>query len=272
VAQGQNSDTPYKEDGFRLLLEYSLRRSMAKPVTAFCYWHLDLNAGGGYNHLAGCLGSPAIFLNLAAAKQRRCRAYFFENNEAIYRDELLPCLSSFGPGNPTALPAGSRIMPCCEDNEMAFARVTADIESLEKRPHFAMGTVLSDPNGVRVGFPRQALSDFLQRFPRMDVLQSWNLSLYRSAHGCKRQNKKGFTTWEEIDDVLAGFGRKNWYVRNPPPARIGGQQFTVFYGTNLSMQGVPRTLTYFFALDSPEGRSFLREMKHIKTGQREFSF
>jgi hypothetical protein len=71
--QGQGSQTRRKEEGFSVLLQDCLSLSKGGAARQFNYWHIDLNAGCGFNHEVGIPGSPVVFLDAVERQKRRGR-------------------------------------------------------------------------------------------------------------------------------------------------------------------------------------------------------
>src|SRR5262249_15186317 len=112
--QGQGDNTRRKEDGFGAIFHTSL--DISKGARRYPYWHIDLNAGSGFNEKAQCPGSPVVFMQEAARAARWVRAYFTDLNA-----EAAQALRQRLAGMP--LSAGGEALVFCEDNSAFLERV-----------------------------------------------------------------------------------------------------------------------------------------------------
>lgn len=257
MTQGNGRWTDRKEDGFGAALSMSLHFADKPSLTRFPYWHLDLNAGCGWNDLADCEGSPLVFVGLASSYQRPIRAFFCDHDPAV--DVLRRELEGL------ALPAHLSWECRCQDNAALLVDVASLIEANED-PRFAVGTVFCDPNGFPDGFPRQELRWFAARFPRIDLILSLNITLFRKVEKGRQSNPehmKGFAHWPALRDIPAELSREHWLIRNPPPGGTG-DQFTMLVGRNMRTGGSsPRE---FHDLASPTGQAILQTLNRVETG------
>jgi hypothetical protein len=270
--QGQGNGTVRKEAGFAAVLRMSLRVSKARPVAAFPYWHLDLNSGSGWNAKAGCLGSPAVFLDEAARAGRAGPVHvrFCDTDSAAIETLRANCFGLCSRVGPEASVA-ARAM----DNADFLRETAEEIRAAERNPGFAVGSCLCDPNGFPDGFPVEALKDFACDFPRIDLAINLNVSLFARVRGCKdsvHENiRKGFVHWPELGELIGLYPRRHWWVRNPPAGPWGMERFVTFYGHNW-----PRTKRTAFAefvpLDSLAGQEIVGTFKRQASDQKLFSF
>lgn len=261
--QGQGKGTARKEDGFAALFRLLLKVSTGEAVRNFPYWHLDLNAGVGWNDKAGCPGSPLVFLREAARVGRPCRAYFCDNDpEAAGRLQA----NVLAEGAP---PEGSERHVVCCDNADLLARVGAEIAADERVPELAVGSCVCDPNGFRQWFPVGGLVDFFDRFRRIDCILNLNTSLFARVEGCKRSAnaaiRKGFEDWPELGELLGGFHKQTCFIRNPSKGGGGRERFVTFLGTNARIKRTP--FKDFYPLDSWQGQEIVRTLRRVDVGQ-----
>jgi hypothetical protein len=183
----------------------------------FCYWHFDANAGSGWNRQAGVDGSPVVFHRIADAYLTglKRQAFFCDLNAAAL-DELSKRLGRW----PAYLFGG--------DNEEAIEVFAERIRQAEK-PHFALGSVIVDPNGYWYrnakgeGAPVKALTRFAAEFPRIDIVLNLNTRSY------KLQRAQGHDVKPPIE-VLASLHKTHWLVRR---TQAGGDQFLLAVGRNV---------------------------------------
>ena len=276
MSQGQNKQgTPRKQAGFAMVLRQNLKITKSKTLGDYPYWHLDCNAGCGYNHVADCPGSPLVFLEQAERVGREFRAFFCDNDpEAM---EQLRAATLFA----VERTLSSAIRGVCCDNAVAVKLFSDWIAEDEGRPELAIGSIIVDPNGhpngparerhrKRVGYPGDtllaALKGFLDSHRRIDLILNLNISLFARARKCKdNPNTPGFDDWEDPEDVLGLKPLKaHWLVRNP--SRGGkGDRFVMFIGRNTSigMKGFEE----FYPIDSHRGQLILKNLTRVEPEQ-----
>jgi hypothetical protein len=263
--QGQGPTTVRKENGFLSLFNISL--GISKKVAEMPYWHIDLNAGSGFNEDVGCDGSPIIFLRAAAEVQRPVRAYFCDNDEASVSSlrERLATLD---------LPDNVEYVCEVSDNVEFLPRVAADIRRALGREQFAIGTCLCDPNGCN-HIPLDSIVGFFREFPRIDFILNVNCNVFRCIPGCRRSTRLPSSTVEafkiksSLPEIVEMIRKKHWLIR-APMGRPGRQMFTILAGYNLS--NAPNRFQDFFDVTSPKGEEILRRLNKIDPDQQYFSF
>jgi len=265
ATQGQGDSTPWKVDGFATVFHVSLDIGNAEKLRKWAFWHLDLNAGCGWNDKAGCEGSPISFLRVASQFKRPIRAYFCDK-----RQEACDALAGRIP--PLSLPGTIFTNVVCCDNAALLGEIAKQIRRCEN-PEYAIGQVLCDPNGFN-DMPLDALAAFAAEFPRIDVIIHLNISLFARMRGCKKseQYAKGFGSKPEPEDVLRRLGRKWWSIRRIPSRKgMKGERFTTAVGT--SFKNRSRRIMDFVDLESDEGQSIVKQLKsEDPKGQMEFAF
>jgi len=258
MSQGQGLSTRRKEERFRAVFALSL--GVSKAVSFAKYWHIDLNAGSGWNEECDCPGSPVVFLEVAEEMGRSFQAFFCDSNVDYLKElqgRVYGWIERFDE-------AGIEIMP--GDNGEALATITQRIRDEDPRPELAIGTCVCDPNGPKNGFPGKALEAFAADFPRIDLVLNVNVRVWRAAVGAREKAIKGFEDWMDLGDAISRFNKKLWMVSNPP--RVQGDCFSIFYGTNANIKET--SFQGFHSLRSREGQQILRAMNHVNVGQQHF--
>jgi hypothetical protein len=252
--QGQGKTTEYKQRGIQRIIEINLKCVCANPtkyVSRFCYWHLDLHAGGGWNELAGCMGTPLAFKAAMAAHGKEFfRAYFCDKSHpAIHQLFERP---EIGPDDRCFVFPG--------DNREVIAVFAAEIRRIENKPQHANGSIICDPNGYFYGegVPQDELAEFCREFPKIDLIMNLNvLTLQRMRpHVRKGKGKWGEACLLEISDLPFLLNRKYWLIRNV--LQKGGERFVLLVGRNFRI-GEDREFGLRF-MDSPQGQAILRKI------------
>lgn len=240
-AQGQSGDaTEIKQRG--LSFAYRIGLKVAAKFPQFRYFNFDLNAGSGFNDDAGCIGSPLTFLSEArVAGCERYFAGFCDRDEAAVRELL----------------ARLRDQRCCRvfhgDNAEFLDMVPDIIRLCGERERYAIGSVLSDPNGADV--PIEGIAELARICPRIDIIFHWNSTITkRLRYGVKPEQ----ITLEDVPHQVA---KDHWLIREPS----GPHQFTLLIGRNFRTGDWPSM--GFHHLDSPRGQSIL-ERCSVSTRER----
>lgn len=256
MSQGQGLGTWVKERGFGSAFSVSINLSKGERVARYSYWHVDLNAGSGWNHEVGCDGSPMVFLDLAAKQRPNYRAFFCDHDpDAI--------------GALAALVGKRAYCFECENTEL-LPIVSAAITAAENRPQYAAGTVVCDPNGYidERTVPIEQLAEFAVKHPCMDLVFNLNIRTYQlsKAHK-KRAIEQGINNaWAgkrlpPLTDFPALFNRSHWLISNI--RRVGaGDGFVIAIGRNYRTSGHAALGHYPF--DSPAGQRILNDIEGIK--------
>jgi hypothetical protein len=261
LTQGNGDATPRKERDFSDAIEASLGLSYAGGVASWPYWHIDLNAGSGWNERPQCEGSPLVFLHQAIRKKRRVNVCFCDLDGSKLeklKNAVLPLCVQLAPG--------SEVAWVVRDNALALADWGRKIAAVEN-PACAIGSVLADPNGPRQGFPLEALAIFAAGFPRMDLIFSLNVTLFRSALGCRQRQRPGFADWPTVREMLRGLPRAHWLISNFQEHGVAGHRYAVLVGRT-SAYGYKRYRN-FYPIDLPEGRVIIDRLRRVADGQGE---
>lgn len=223
--QGQGATTEAKERGIKGTLAISLSMADKPHLCRFPFWHVDLHSGSGFNEQARCFGSPIAFLEAIRERLRPFRAFFVDiNADSVasldarlareYLTESKSCFSFLG------------------DNEGLLPVVGSMIRQTEN-PRYAVGSLLSDPNGWTDNVPLRQLAEFAAEFPRIDLIFNLNVRFYRLAQG---HISKGNDTWRAKDipsvlDFPQRFSRQHWLIRRITQSR--GTPFIMLVGRNI---------------------------------------
>lgn len=235
--QGQSDSTEFKERGLQAAFTINLRVFCDKFKDRYTYWHFDLNSGCGYNNEVGCIGSPLAFLRAADSFPGLHYMAAFCDKDADALNALMQRKEV--KGNDQAF--------CFHgDNASLIDAIPTLIEQRGERSDYAMGLVLSDPNGFET--PLDELAELGKRCPRLDVVLHWNSRIRRLYRG---QN------WDfvDVDEAIEMIGKRHWLIRKP----MGAHQWTVLIGRNMRI-GEHRALG-FHHLDSDIGRHILHRCR-----------
>jgi hypothetical protein len=230
---GQSADaTEIKQRGLSFAFRIGL--NVIRKFPQYRYFHFDLNAGSGFNEEAGCIGSPLAFLS--AVRRIDCSNYFAgfcDNNKEqikllLKRDEL----------------DHDRCRIFHGDNAEFLMMVPEMIHRCGERLNYAVGSVLSDPNGADV--PIDAIVAFARQCPRIDIIFHWNSTITkRLRNGIK-------PTQITLDEVTRIVPKRHWLIREP----AGIHQFTILIGRNFVFGDWPSR--GFYHLDSARGQDALQ--------------
>lgn len=264
MLQGQGGGTLDKERkiGSAETIGMSIVNSLAKRQTwrrSRPYFHLDLNAGSGWNDIAGCPGSPVVFCELAQQLLTEVPLYaWFCDNKPELIGELERCLIQLG-----HLPQPG-VALCCEDNQSVIARFAEQIRRRE-RPQYALGSLLCDPNAwfhrnkrTGEGVPVDEIIDFAAEFPRIDIILNVNYRVYAMQVGA------GHTVLSPAE-IRARLNRAYWLVSRQ---HLGGpNRFWLAIARNVAT-GDHRKLG-LVRWDSPEGRCLMNIINGDRQGDLE---
>jgi three-Cys-motif partner protein len=226
VSQGQSGYTKFKHARFSPVLAQSLRISKAASIERFPYYHVDLNAGGGFNHDVHVKGSPLNFLDAVERTNRlNFYAFFVDNNPA--------CIAELAQ-RPELAKYSTRVSVHGGDNAEILPVVSQFIAARERNPHHAVGSIVIDPNGYHKGVPWTALHDFCADHPKFDVFVNLNVrSFSLERPHILEGGKKGWAAHvlHPLSTFRTWFSRPHWMWTDV--TTIGGNHW---------IQGVGRTL------------------------------
>jgi hypothetical protein len=218
--QGQSAATIDKERRIAACLSVGMKIAESKfGRSGFAYWHLDANAGSGWNEEVNVPGSPLVFWQVANMYLNGLKPKaFFCDRDPQTMAELLARVGSF---------PQSALLP--GDNEEAIEVFAESIRQAEN-PRFAVGSLLIDPNGWFYrsrsgnGPPVNALGWFVREFPRIDLI----LNLYTRAYHLQR--KQGHEVMAPAD-LLKHLGKEHWLVGR---VNVGQSRFLQAVGRNVA--------------------------------------
>lgn len=233
--QGQSDATEFKERGLEAAFSINLK-IFKDRMPGKTYWHFDLNSGGGMNEKVGCIGSPLAFIRAATAKEVEKFYAFFCDSDANQTATLM---------RRAEISSNKRCFTINGDNASLVEAIPSIIDAIDN-PQYALGMVLSDPNGAQV--PLNELAELSRVCPRLDMAIHWNARVRRLMRGRK---------WEfiDIDDAIAMLNKQHWLIRKP----LGNHQWTVLIGRNFRV-GDHKALGYYH-LESREGQEILQKCK-----------
>jgi hypothetical protein len=248
--QGQSGYTRFKLERFGPVFAQSLLISKAASVSHYAYYHVDLNAGGGINAEVGGVAVPGSPLNFLDAAVRHERTHFF----AFFVDKDPSCICELI-GRPQVTNFADRVFLFESDNAELLPVVAKFVAQRERRPHFAMGSIVVDPNGYHGGVPWDALRAFCLAHPRFDLFLNLNLRTFRleRPHIVNRQGKWATKRLHPISEFRNWFGRPNWMWTWP--LQIAGSSWIQCVGRTIETQTTGYARLGFHDARSPEGRA-----------------
>lgn len=195
-SHGQGSSTAWKESafgaclGYHMKLEATFLNGLSRPAP---YFHLDLNAGSGFNHDRNVVGTPELFLKQVRRwKDIPVRAWFIEKNRAR-AGQLRERIVGSGLLNGDLFGSQRYLDVVCENNSQSLEAFSRDVSRYD-RPDCARGSIISDANGwsEREGALnlQQAVSA-LRALPHMMLLVSFFWSRAKAMHGYVARGENG---------------------------------------------------------------------------------
>ena len=159
MGQGQGRHTPNKIAAIQAFFTQNMA-VVKNAIGSSQYFHFDLNAGCGFNEVAGCIGSPLAF-RAAAIKAGMPEALCF------------CCEMDFG--------AARQLQARTEDDASTFVTIGRNQDFVEQIPDIirqygadprsAFGSILIDPNDHRrEAIPYDGLRLLADQCPKVDVL------------------------------------------------------------------------------------------------------
>lgn len=251
--QGQSRATIDKERRIGSLLSISMQVAASKfGGGRWNYFHLDANAGSGWNETIDVPGSPRVFWDLAVRYLANMPFHaFFAERDLTRAHALLRAV----PDPPRR--SGSYVF--ARDNEQVLA-VFAQFIRDHDRPSFAVGSVIIDPNGWFYrgqngeGAPVAALCEFAKEFPRIDIAMNLNARTYRLQRGAGHDV-------QGPEEIFRRLGKENWLVSC---ANYGGNTYFLAVGRN-RVKGEHKALG-MYALESEQGRYIINLVEGRRQG------
>jgi len=257
--QGQSGYTRFKQERFAPVLAQSLRISKAPSVVRYPYYHVDLNAGGGFNADAGVEGSPLNFLR-AVERTGRSNVYvFFVDRDPIAIEELIrqPAVLAY---------SRDRLSIHEGDNAELLPIVREFVRARERRPEYAVGSILIDPNGYHNGIPWEALRLFCAEFPRFDLFLNLNVRSFKLE---RPHIQRGCGAWgakrlHPISEFSRWFSRPSWMWTRP--IQIKGNSWIQCVGRSMQTHAYGYTSLGFYDSASIIGRGICDELENVSCG------
>jgi len=239
MTQGQSPITPEKEKAFLGIFEMNLVVHK-KSRFSYRYHHFDLNAGCGYNHEAGCNGSPLMFLE-AAANQGVAQYYaHFVDHKKKAIEELLTRIDD------------QRCTIYQGDNREFVKAIPGLIRLARENPDMALGSVLCDPNGTNL--PLDELIELSGLCPRLDLILNYSARAWKRVRGWKRACGTDYASPElYLAETLVLLRKKQWLIQDP---LNDNHEWMIVVGRNYPMAGWSKMR--FYDMDSPKGKEILR--------------
>jgi len=238
MTQGQSADaTEAKQRGLTFAFRpgFAVMRQPKFRDRGCRLFHIDLHAGSGFNDDAQCIGSPLAFLS--EAKRSGCTNFFAGFCD---RDKYaIQCLKER-----PEIKHDERCVVFHGDNAELLYMLPDIVRHHRENPRYAIGSVLSDPNGADV--PLESIIWLAQTCPCIDVILHWNSTITkRLRNGLKPQQ---YT----LDEVIKLIPKKDWLIREP----VGIHQFTLAIGRNFRFNAWHSI--GFYDLNSTRGQDILQ--------------
>jgi hypothetical protein len=258
--------TPDKQRGFGSAIALGMKIANGafghfKPPAR--YWCLDTNAGTGWNRkvdpnteevLIDVPGSPLVFHMMAdryLPNMMRCPIFCERDGSALaeLRQRLIDLRYE------DRSPGGIRSKLFQGDNEVAVQMLAESIRRHERKPEFATGCVIVDPNGCwyrgkdNNGPPVSGLTALSREFPRIDLILNLNI---RSHHLNRSYDwGSGIPSFRELFvDVLR---KKHWLVKR---TQVRGNGYLLAVGRNMTTGAHPSL--GMFDINSDAGKEIMR--------------
>jgi hypothetical protein len=250
--QGQGNGTFDKERCIGSALSVSAQVASVPKLHGRPYWHLDCNAGSGWNETVDCPGSPLVFHHIAAERLHNMRVH------SLFA-EMNPALSAALERRFVDMPFRGVREIHAGDNAAAMESFVAAIRRSGDRAKYAVGSVIIDPNGWFYrkpnceGAPIKEAIAFFQAFPRIDVILNINARTYRLMKGHPAGMYPGLLPPLEI---FAALNKRHWLVKLTKPGR---DSFLLAVGRNIKA-GEHKGLGLHYA-DSEQGRAVIEEVE-----------
>ena len=173
------------------------------------YFHFDLNAGCGFNDIAGCIGSPLAFRSAA-------------NRAGMPEAFCFCCELDFG--------SARQLQARTHDDERTFVTIGRNQEFIEQIPDIirqyggdprsAFGSILVDPNDHRRdAIPYDGLRLLATECPKLDVLFHFpQLAMKRIVAGVAKGTcpESAAEDCFDIDDLPAVIGKRHHWIKQTP--------------------------------------------------------
>jgi len=230
------------------------------------YFHLDLNAGSGWNDIAGCPGSPFVFLELAQQKITHLPLYAWFcdiNPDTVGKLERLLVRHGHLPQLGVSL--------ICDDNRSVIQRFAEQIRRRE-RPEYALGSLLCDPNAwfhrnaKGEGVPVQEILEFAAEFPRIDIILNVNYRIYHCHRGAGiKMPNSAHARMLTPEQIRTALGREHWLVSRQHHGP--GDSFWLAIGRNCKTGDYTKLGLHHW--ESEHGRMIMQIVEGFRQGELE---
>lgn len=226
-SHGESNSTRMKEGIFGYNQGHYLKRYSPDLISRNePYFHLELNAGPGFNPKSRTVGSPHIFMRQVQKRlDLNIDAVFVDKNRhhlEVLERELKNKYAELFNGHLFGLTR--RFEFIASDNEDYIQGYVARVAE-RARPEYARGTIVCDPKGPgKTGgmVPPKLLCNVLQSLPRFMVLIYFD---YASASRMQAVQKEFNTNGQRVnmtkitlDELLVS--RPHWLISEPHRGRI----------------------------------------------------
>jgi hypothetical protein len=254
VSQGQSRATIDKERCIASAFAISMKIVNGKfGHSPFTFFHLDTNAGSGFNKDVNVEGSPIVFHRMADLylPDMKREAFFCDVDEAAMRGLHSRLTDDWN----------KRSYLFQRDNEEVVQMFDERIRLSRERPEHVLGSVIVDPNGYwyrskdGIGPPTKALIEFTRRYPKIDIILNLNTRWHRLADG--------HDWYDGIPprQVLASLNKKHWLIKR---TQYGGNEYLLAVGRNI-LTGDHRAVG-FHHLDSEQGSTWMTIIEGRRQG------
>jgi three-Cys-motif partner protein len=254
--QGQSAYTHFKYQRFGPVLAQSVLISKAPQIAHFAYYHVDLNAGSGMNSdIVDAPPVPGSPLNFLGAVSRHRRDFY-----AFFVDQDLPCIRALIT-RPEVVAQTDRIAIFHSDNSHVLPVVAEFVAQREPNPHYAVGSILVDPNGYHKGVPWDALRVFCAAHPRFDVFVNLNVRTFQLE---RPWIIKGEGLWaahrlHRLSEFPEWFSRPNWMVTEV--CSLGGSRWVQLVGRTMKTQTTGYSSLGFYDVQSIRGQRIIEAIE-----------
>lgn len=223
---GQSKYTRYKEQFFGLCLGYHMKReSRFLKSLAFSppYFHIDLNAGPGYNNISRTVGTPILFMRQAVKYQRLpIEARFIEKKAGTVEQLRRRITQEFGREfNGGLFGLDRRFGVIRGDNDDHLQHFMTTIVPSLDRIAFARGSIISDPTGwAKSGgaVSLETLQMAAAMAPHFLILLFFPYALAKMVRGYARHDAERHPALRTVADFLPL--RPHWLVSEPTGGRV----------------------------------------------------
>lgn len=208
MRQGQGRHTVNKIAGFEAFFTQNMA-VVKHAIRSSDYFHFDLNAGCGFNEIAGCIGSPLAF-RAAAIKAGMPEAFCFccelDAGAAVQLQRRTE--------------AEARTFVTIGRNQDFVEQIPDIIQQYGSDPRTAFGSILVDPNDHRRdAIPYDGLRRIAHECPRLDVLFHFpQLAIKRIVAGVAKGTcpESAASDCFDVDDLPDVIGKRHLWIKQTP--------------------------------------------------------